>query len=75
MKRFVEAVLIVFTAVAASAQRRYQFPTMTAPGSVPCTTIPTGINNENVIFHNTSNGQFTPITGPAAAKLDVTPTE
>jgi hypothetical protein len=49
MKRLVEAVLIVLTVSAADALSLRKFVPITVPGSVRYTTIPTGINNEEVI--------------------------
>jgi hypothetical protein len=49
MKKLVAVAFVVLTAAAASAATRYQFVTITVPGSVPYSTIPMGINNEYMI--------------------------
>ena len=49
MKKLVAVAFAVLTAAAASAATRYQFLTITVPGSVPYSTIPMGINNEYAI--------------------------
>jgi hypothetical protein len=49
MKKLLEAALVILTAAAANALTLHEFLPITVPGSVPYTTIPTGINNKYVI--------------------------
>jgi hypothetical protein len=49
MKKLVAGAFVILTAVIASAATRYEFLTIAVPGSVPYSTIPMGINNNEVI--------------------------
>jgi hypothetical protein len=49
MKKRIEIALLVFFAAAANAENSYEFVTIAVPGSVPYSTIPYTINNNEVI--------------------------
>ena len=49
MKKLIGLSFVVFTTIAANAETRYQFWTISVPGSAPHATLPLGINNQDVI--------------------------